>query len=73
MFQAQRGFTPPPPQMNAVPPGMHPPQRQPSGPPGSGFQNMPNARVGNPNTPSSKRPQDVRSQLPGQPKTYAKL
>lgn len=53
--------------MNAVPPGMHPQQRTP-GQPGSGFQNMPNARGGNPNTPSSKRPQDARNQMAGQQK-----
>lgn len=46
---------------------MHPPQRQPSGQPGS-FQNMANARGGNPITPSSKRPQDARNQMPGPPK-----
>lgn len=58
--------------MNAVPPGMHP-QRQPGvGQPGSGFQNLPNARGGNPNTPTSKRPQDARSQMPGQ-KKYVKF
>ncbi|XP_031627823.1 brahma-associated protein of 60 kDa [Contarinia nasturtii] len=62
-FPAQRGFTPPPPQMSAGPPVM---QRQPSGQQGSGFQTMPNARVVNPNTPSSKRPQDSRTQMSGQ-------
>lgn len=56
--------------MNAVPQGMHPQQRQPGGQPGSGFQNMQNARGGNSNTPSSKRPQDARSQMSGQPKKY---
>lgn len=54
--------------MNAGPPGMQLQQRpQPGGQPGSGFQNLPNARVG-PNTPSSKRPQDARQQMPGQKK-----
>lgn len=53
--------------MNAVPPGLQLQQRQP-GQPGSGFQNMANLRGGNPNTPSSKRPQDARSQMPVQQK-----
>lgn len=48
--------------MGAGPP-MHPQQRQPAQP-GGGF---PNVRGGNPNTPSGKRPQDARSQMPGGP------
>lgn len=54
--------------MNAGPPGMHPQQRQPSGQPGSSFQNMPSVRGGNPNTPSNKRPQDARNQITAQQK-----
>lgn len=38
-------------------------QRQ-AGPPGSGFQNMANARG---STPSGKRPQESRNQMPNNP------
>lgn len=64
-WKQQRGFTPPPPQ-NCNVPSMHVQQRQPAQP-GSGFQNMPSARSGNPNTPSGKRPQDARNQIPSGP------